>query len=99
MPLHPRRNDGPFMPDTRRLVPGCALTIRPRESGVLRIGRGSAWVTLDGPHPVHPRACGDRVLGPGDTLPLARGQRVVIEAWDRDEPVWFAWSGPCFPRG
>ena len=65
--------------DECRLVPGRALTLRPRRPGVLTITRGAVWATLDGPHA--PRA-GDLFLHAGACLPLRAGQRVVLE-WHR----------------
>ena len=66
---------------------GSAQTFSPRTSGVLRVNSGRAWVTLNAsPFSPQPRWCpeidpGDIFVGPGDDLPLRRGQKVVIESW------------------
>lgn len=66
---------------------GSARTFSPRTSGVLRVSSGRAWVTLNAsPYSPQPRWCpeidpGDIFVGPGDELPLQRGQKVVIESW------------------
>ena len=66
-----------------KLAGGRAMTLQPREPGVLRVARGSLWATSQGPHPGPLNDQGDRFLQAGEQLPLRRGQRVVIEPWDR----------------
>ena len=56
------------------LARGRATTLRPRVPGVLRVGQGCVWITLDGPHE---RRAGDLFLQAGARLPIAAGQRVV----------------------
>jgi hypothetical protein len=43
------------------------------------VTRGRLWATRDA---TRRRATEDLVLGPGDTLSLEAGERVVMEAWD-----------------
>jgi hypothetical protein len=78
-------------PAPRQTAPGCwklaagrAVTLHPTAPGVLRIGQGRVWATVDGPHA---RRTGDLFLEAGATLPLQAGQRLVIEP--------FGTAGPC----
>lgn len=79
-----------------RLAPGRALSLKPRESGVLRIARGRVW--LSGAAPAQ-----DLVLQAGDALAVAVGQHVVLEPWalpgagDADAPVLFQWDPVAVP--
>ena len=75
-----------------KLAGGRAMTLRPRESGLLRIVQGSVWVTGDGPHPGPLNDQGDLILHAGEDLPVRRGQRVVVEAHDRRLPAYFTWD-------
>ena len=70
-----------------QLAKGCAVTLRPRTAGVLRVTSGRAWATIN-PSPWGPRArwnpqddAGDVFVMPGMNLPLRAGQGVVIESW------------------
>ncbi len=82
----------PRLPGTWRLDAARAVTLRPREDGVLRIAHGRIWVTFDGPHGGPPDAQGDHVLGAGDRVRVTAGQRVVLESWDRGQPAYFSLS-------
>ncbi len=82
----------PALPGTWRLAPGRAITLRPREAGILRVAHGQLWVTFDGPHDGPPNDLGDHVLGVGERLRLASGQRLVAEAWDAQAPAYFSWD-------
>lgn len=79
-----------------RLAPGRALSLKPRESGVLRIARGRVWLTGAAP-------AQDLVLQAGDALGVAVGQHVVLEPWalpgagDADAPVLFQWDPVAVP--
>ena len=71
---------------------GQAMTVRVRESGVLRIQQGRLWLTFspangngNGDSDRCPPA-GDYFLERGDGLPLAAGQIVVIEMWAKAAP-------------
>jgi len=66
---------------------GQAMTVRVRESGVLRIQQGRLWLTFS---PANGNGngdndrcalAGDYFLECGEGLPLAAGQIVVIEMW------------------
>jgi hypothetical protein len=67
------------------------LSLRPTQSGVLRVGRGRLWVTLVGPHGLGPADSGDWVGVPGQSLRIAAGQHAVIEALDGCA-AQFAWD-------
>ncbi|MFT4242315.1 MAG: DUF2917 domain-containing protein [Acidovorax sp.] len=56
-----------------RVAPGSALSLRPREDGVLHVASGRVWVTL---------GTADHVLHAGERLAIAPGQHAVVEAWD-----------------
>ncbi|CAN7410751.1 DUF2917 domain-containing protein [Acidovorax sp. LjRoot117] len=94
-----------------KLNPGRALSLHPREHGVLAIAQGRAWVTLRGaslaglPADLRsdlPLCLADHVLQAGDRLVVAPGQHVVMEAWSPagalPETVAFEWAAqPAAP--
>ena len=82
----------PVLPGTWKLGAGRAITLQPPEPGVLRIAHGSVWATFDGPQRGAANDQGDYVIGAGDRMHLAAGQRVVIEAWRRESPAYFTWE-------
>jgi hypothetical protein len=82
----------PALPGTWKLGAGRAITLRPKEDGVLRIAHGRLWATFDGPHGGPPNDQGDEILGVGDQLRLRAGQRLVVEAWDARAPAYFSWD-------
>ena len=69
-----------------------AMTLQPRESGVLRVACGRLWATCDGPHSGALNQSGDHIVDPGGELRLRAGQRWVIEAWHGDSPACFSWE-------
>ncbi len=77
---------------TWKLAVGKAITLQPRQPGLLRIAHGSVWVTGDGPHPGPLNDQGDRFLGAGERLPLACGERLVIEGLAPGQPACFSWD-------
>jgi len=79
-------------PGTWRLDAARAVTLRPRQDGVLHIAQGRVWATFDGPHGGPPDAHGDHVLGAGERVRVRAGQRVVLESWDRRLPAHFSWD-------
>ncbi|MGZ5270166.1 MAG: DUF2917 domain-containing protein [Ramlibacter sp.] len=81
-----------------KLLPRRALTLHPRERGVLRVAEGQLWATLDGPHAGSGRGLGDLVIDAGGSLPLRAGQRVVIESTRSDAAAWFVWDVTTEPR-
>lgn len=85
---------------TSRLLPGQAITLRPRRASLLRIDRGRVWATSSGPHRVLGRESGDRFLAPGDALRVPAGTRLVLEALTEpsdQQPVHFHWSEAVVP--
>ncbi len=40
----------PALPGTWKLAAGRAITLEPREAGILRVAHGQLWATFDGPH-------------------------------------------------
>ncbi len=77
---------------TWKLAAGRAITLQPRQPGLLRIAQGRVWVTGDGPHPGPLNQQGDRFLCAGERLALARGERLVIEALDPGQRAHFSWD-------
>lgn len=80
------------LPGTWKLGARRAITLRPREDGILRIAHGSVWATLDGPHQGPRNDLGDRIVGAGGQLRLRAGQRIVVESWDAAAPAYFTWD-------
>lgn len=82
----------PTLPGTWKLAGGRAITLEPREAGVLRVAHGQLWVTYDGPHGGPLNDLGDHIVGVGERLPLRAGQRLVIEARTSQAPAYFSWD-------
>jgi hypothetical protein len=80
------------VPGTWKLEPARAVTLRPREDGVLRISHGRVWLTFDGPHGGPPNDQGDEVLGAGEQVRVRAGRRVVLESSERDAAAYFSWE-------
>ena len=80
------------LPGTWKLVAGRAITLRPREPGILRVAHGQMWATYDGPHKGPLNDLGDRVIGAGGQLRVHAGQRLVVEALDGQSPAYFSWD-------
>ena len=80
------------LPGTWKLAAGRAITLQPREDGVLRVAHGRLWATFDGPHGGPLNDLGDHVIDAGGRLGLRAGRRVVVEAWDRGAPAYFSWD-------
>ena len=76
------------------LAPGRAISLQPREAGVLRIAQGQVWATVDGPHQGHGNERGDHFLQSGQQLGVRAGQHLVFEPWSAvsEMPVYFAWT-------
>lgn len=87
-------NGGPILPGCWTLAPGRAISLRPREAGVLRIEMGRVWATFDGPHQGHGNESGDHFLLAGQHLAVRAGQRLVLEPWCEvgDAPVCVQWT-------
>ena len=73
------------------LIPGRALSLRPREAGVLRVAQGQVWATLDSPHTGHGNESGDYFLRSGERLAVRAGQHLVVESWGevRETQLYF----------
>lgn len=73
----------PVPPAVRRgawqLAAGQAMSLRAQSDSVLKIRQGRVWVTRDASAQWGSE---DLVLGPGESLRLAKGQRLVMEPWD-----------------
>ena len=69
------------------LAPGCATSLRAECARILQVRRGRMWITRDA------TACSateDVVLGAGESMYVAAGQRIVLEPWDAGGAS-FAW--------
>jgi hypothetical protein len=82
----------PALPGTWKLAAGRAVTLEPREPGVLKVAHGQLWVTLEGPHAGRLNESGDHFLGVGDHMRLQPGQRAVVEPWVGQCPAYFSWD-------
>jgi hypothetical protein len=82
----------PALPGTWKLAAGKAITLEPRDSGILKIAHGRLWVTFEGPHHGRLNESGDHVMGVGEQLQLKPGQRIVLEPWNEGCPAYFSWD-------
>ena len=87
----------PALPGTWKLGAGRAITLQPREAGSVRIVHGRVWATYDGPHRGALNELGDHIVGTGERLRLAAGQRLVIESWQDESPAYFSWEPRPLP--
>jgi uncharacterized cupin superfamily protein len=95
--LAPMQQSPPPLSGTWKLEAGRAMTLQPRENGLLRVLSGRVWVTCDGPHEGALNNRGDHILDCGDQIRLRAGKRWVIEAWTGAAPAHFNWvrgAGP-----
>jgi len=67
------------------LAPGRAITLKADGPSVLRVRQGRVWITRDA---TAQGASADLVIGPGESLVLARGDRLVMEPWDGNGATW-----------
>lgn len=74
------------IPGVWKLAPGRALSMLPRQAGVLRVAQGQVWVTLDVPHQGAGNALGDYFLHAGDQLAVRPGQHLVLESLAMAQP-------------
>lgn len=58
---------------------GQATTLKASHASVLRVRQGRVWVTRDA---TRHWGSEDIVLAPGESMTVAAGQRIVMEAWD-----------------
>lgn len=77
-----------------KLVPAQACTLRPEETGILRVAHGKVWATLAGPHSGPANDWGDVVLDSGQEITLSPGQQLVVEPLGDavNEPAFFSWE-------
>ncbi|WP_296918267.1 DUF2917 domain-containing protein [Polaromonas sp.] len=64
-----------------KLEAGRALTLHARQAGVLRITRGRVWLTFNLTEKAAGARTGDHFLSRGESLQLACGEAVVMEAY------------------
>ncbi len=62
-----------------QLGAGEATSLKASEASVLRIRQGRLWITRDA---TLEQPSEDLVLGPGESLRVAAGERIVMEPWD-----------------
>jgi len=62
-----------------QLAAGQATTLKAVRASVLRIRQGRLWITRDA---TAQWGSEDLVLGPGESLTVQAGQRIVMEPWD-----------------
>ncbi|MGJ7554050.1 DUF2917 domain-containing protein [Variovorax sp. RB2P76] len=62
-----------------QIAPGEAMSLKARTASVLRVKQGRVWITPDA---TLANPSEDLVLAPGESLAVAAGQRIVMEAWD-----------------
>ncbi len=86
------RPAAPALPGTWKLVAGRAITLEPREAGVLKVAHGQLWATYDGPHFGRDNESGDHFVSVGEKVQLRAGQRLVVEAWNQGAPAYFSWD-------
>ena len=76
-----------------KLTAGTALSLHPRQRGVLEVAQGRVWLTASG--------SADYVLLAGERWVVEAGQHVVLEAWSpagaASEPVAFRWDVAAAP--
>jgi hypothetical protein len=82
----------PALPGTWKLAPGRAITLEPRDVGILKVAHGRLWVTFEGPHRGRLNESGDHFLAVGEQIRLEPGQRLVVEAWNEHCPAYFSWD-------
>jgi hypothetical protein len=81
------------------LEPGRAVSLRASQAGKVRVARGRVWLTFDdAATDINVRA-GDYFLDCGESLPIARGQSLVMESFAAGcaDPAWFGWE-PALQR-
>lgn len=79
----PARTAAAVPPAVRRgawqIAPGEAMSLKARTASVLRVKQGRVWITPDA---TLANPSEDLVLAPGESMTVAAGQRIVMEAWD-----------------
>ena len=82
------------VPGFWKLAPGRALSLQPRQPGLLRVAQGQVWVTLGAAHPGAGNELGDYFLHAGEQLAVSPGQHLVLEPFERaqQQAVFFEWT-------
>ncbi len=80
------------LPGTWKLNAGRAITLQPREAGIMRIAHGTVWVTFDGPRHGAGNESGDFFYGVNEQIRIGAGQRVVVEAFGDRNTAYFTWD-------
>ena len=77
-----------------KLAPGRALSLQPRNAGLLRVAQGQLWVTLDVQQQGAGNELGDYFLHAGDQLVVNPGQHLVLEPFENadQQAVFFEWA-------
>jgi hypothetical protein len=77
-----------------KLRAGRAISLQPRQAGVLKIAQGRVWATLNGAHCGHGNESGDHFLQAGQQLTVGAGQHLVLESCAAPDaaPVYFEWG-------
>lgn len=82
------------VPGFWKLTPGRALSLQPRQPGMLRVAQGQVWVTLDAEHQGAGNELGDYFLQAGQQLAVGPGQHLVLEPLERadQQEAFFEWE-------
>ena len=82
------------VPGFWKLAPGRALSLQPRNAGLLRVAQGQVWVTLDAEQHGAGNELGDYFLHTGEQLAVNPGQHLVLEPFGRadQQAVFFEWT-------
>lgn len=77
-----------------KLASGRAISLQPRQAGVLKIAQGRVWATVNGAHQGHGNESGDHFLQAGEQLVIGAGQHLVLESCAAPDalPVYFEWG-------
>ena len=77
-----------------KLMSGRAISLQPRQAGVLKIAQGRVWATVNGAHQGHGNESGDHFLQAGQQLVIGAGQHLVLESCVAPDapPVYFEWG-------
>ena len=99
-PEFPASQSQDAVPGFWKLAPGRALSLQPRQPGLLRVAQGQVWATLDAEHQGAGNELGDYFLGAGEHLTVRPGQHVVLEPLAQPQPqaagtwgwAWVVWG-------
>jgi len=82
------------VPGFWKLTTGRALSLQPRQAGILRIAQGHVWATINVKHCGHGNELGDHFLQAGQQISVKAGQHLVFEPLDTHshEAVYFEWT-------